>query len=149
MNDSELTTQEHTTLSYALARTDRLINQILNEELKKIEITLPQLTMLSVIQRKPGVSNAKLAELAFIKPQSTTKVIQELENREWITKTADPEHGRRILIKLSELGEEKLRACRAIVSQVETLMLKGIDKNLALLIKSQLEIMVNNLKQAK
>ncbi|MFU8927957.1 MarR family winged helix-turn-helix transcriptional regulator [Acinetobacter puyangensis] len=138
--------EARTTLSYVIARTDRLINKILNDELKKIDISLSQFTMLSVIQRKPGLSNAKLAELSFIKPQSTTKVIQELENRHWIIKKSDPQHGRRILIELSTLGLEKVQACREIVQHVESQMLDSIDKNLAMVIKSNLEMMSNNLK---
>ncbi|KAA8731256.1 MarR family transcriptional regulator [Acinetobacter qingfengensis] len=135
-----------TTLSYAIARTDRLINKILNDELKKLNISLSQFTMLSVIQRKPGLSNAKLAELSFIKPQSATKVIQELENHQWITKRSDPEHGRRILIELSALGLEKVQACREIVRHVESQMLGSIDSNLAMVIKNNLDIMSNHLK---
>lgn len=149
MNDQNYALEQRTTLSYTIARIDRLINQILNDTLKSVDISLSQFTMLSVIQHQPGLSNARLAELSFIKPQSTNKVIQELESRQWITRRSDPQHGRRILIELSAMGLEKVQQCRQIVSQVEQEMLQNMDINLVMLIKSNLEIMLSNLKNYK
>lgn len=136
-------------LSYMIARVDRIISKHLTEHLKELEITLPQFTALSVLASKRNLSNAKLAERSFIKPQSANKILQDLLVNGWIEKKPDPTHGRRILITLTESGIEKLNKCNEVVLKVEEKMLEGIDINLAYLIRNNLDIMVNNLKNFK
>lgn len=133
-------------LSYMIARVDRIISKLLTEQLKQLNITLPQYTALSVLASRGSLSNAKLAERSFIKPQSANKILQDLLSFGWIEKHSDPTHGRRILIQLTASGQSKIAECNFIVEQLEQNMLKGIDINLALLMRNNLEIMVNNLK---
>lgn len=133
-------------LSYMIARVDRIISKLLTEQLKQLNITLPQYTALSVLAARGSLSNAKLAERSFIKPQSANKILQDLLALGWIEKNSDPTHGRRILIQLTASGKIKINECNLVVEQLEQNMLKGIDINLALLIRNNLEIMVNNLK---
>ncbi|MDE4041960.1 MarR family winged helix-turn-helix transcriptional regulator [Acinetobacter pittii] len=133
-------------LSYMIARVDRIISKHLTEHLKELEITLPQFTALSVLASKNNLSNAKLAERSFIKPQSANKILQDLLVNGWIEKKPDPTHGRRILITLTDSGIDKLNKCNEVVLKVEEKMLEGIDINLAYLIRNNLDIMVNNLK---
>lgn len=133
-------------LSYMIARVDRIISKLLTEQLKQLNITLPQYTALSVLAARGSLSNAKLAERSFIKPQSANKILQDLLALGWIEKHSDPTHGRRILIQLTASGKIKINECNLVVEQLEQNMLKGIDINLALLIRNNLEIMVNNLK---
>lgn len=133
-------------LSYTIARLDRVVSQYLTEHLKDYEITLPQFTALSVLASKSNLSNAKLAERSFIKPQSANKILQDLLCNGWIEKKPDPTHGRRILVTVTESGLVKLAECNKIVEALEQKMLQGIDMNLAYLIRNNLDIMVNNLK---
>ena len=139
-------TTSQPTLSYMIARVDRVISKILNENLKTLDISLPQYTALSVLAAKGSLSNAKLAERSFIKPQSANKILQDLFSLGWIERQADPTHGRRILVQLTDAGHAKLSECNLIVEKIEQKMLVGIDLNLAMLIRNNLEIMVSNLK---
>ena len=135
------------TLSYMIARVDRILSKLLTERLKDIDITLPQFTALSVLAAKGNLSNAALAKRSFIKPQSTNKILQDLFSQNWIEKKSDPSHGRQILINVTSQGFEKLSQCSAIVKELEDTMLHGIDINLAHLIRNNLDIMANNLNK--
>lgn len=135
------------TLSYMIARVDRIISKLLTDRLKDLDITLPQFTALSVLAAKGSLSNAKLAERSFIKPQSTNKILQDLLSQGWIEKQSDPSHGRRILIHVTPEGFEKLSQCREVVKHLEDTMLQGIDIHLALLIRNNLDIMASNLQK--
>lgn len=146
---TEKTTNQQPTLSYMIARVDRIISKLLIERLKHLDITLPQFTALSVLAAKGNLSNAKLAERSFIKPQSTNKILQDLLSAGWIEKASDPSHGRRILINVTPVGLEKLQQCRVIVEEIENTMLQGIDVHLAFLIRNNLDIMASNLQQLK
>lgn len=133
-------------LSYIIARTDRLISKLLSEQLKPLNITLPQFTTLSVLAAKGSLSNAKLAERSFIRPQSANKIVHDLLASGWIAQHPDPNHGRRILVQLTEEGRVQLGRCNRVVEQLETKMLSGIDINLAHFIRHTLETMTTNLK---
>lgn len=140
------TIQDEPRLSYMIARVDRIISKHLTEQLKQLDISLPQFTALSVLASKRNLSNAKLAERSFIKPQSANKILQDLFSNGWIEKTPDPTHGRRILVTLTDQGLSKLHECNIVVEKIEEQMLQGIDINLAYLIRNNLEQMVSNLK---
>lgn len=137
--------QDEPRLSYMVARLDRIINKYLNEQLKVLGITLPQFTALSVLASKPNLSNAQLAERSFIKPQSANKILQDLLINDWIEKSPDPLHGRRILLTVTLKGLDKLNECNQVVAELERYMLENIDIHLAYLIRNNLEIMVKNL----
>ena len=145
----EQSTHQIPTLSYMIARVDRIINKQLTEQLKDLDITLPQFTALSVLAAKGSLSNAKLAERSLIKPQSANKILQDLLSQGWIIKESDPSHGRRILIHVTPEGVNKLNECRKLVEALEKIMLEGIDIHLALLIRNNLDIMSNNLQKQK
>jgi DNA-binding MarR family transcriptional regulator len=68
-------------LSYLIGRLDRAIRNGLNEVLAPYELSIPQFTPLSVLKRRPGLSNAQLARRALILPQSMIQVITGLEAR--------------------------------------------------------------------
>lgn len=80
------TIQDEPRLSYMIARVDRIISKHLTEQLKPLDISLPQFTALSVLASKRNLSNAKLAERSFIKPQSANKILQDLFSNGWIEK---------------------------------------------------------------
>jgi DNA-binding MarR family transcriptional regulator len=136
-------------LSYTIARLDRVVSKYLTEHLKALDITLPQFTALSVLASKSNLSNAKLAERSFMKPQSANIILQDLQSNQWIEKKPDPTHGRRILVTVTDLGLLKLAECNKVVEALEQKMLQGIDINLAYLIRNNLDIMVNNLKSGE
>lgn len=137
--------EEEPRLSYMIARVDRIISKYLTEHLSALEISLPQFTALSVLAAKLNLSNAKLAERSFIKPQSANKILQDLLANGWIEKAPDPTHGRRILVTVTPSGLDKLNQCNQVVQQLEAQMLQGVDINLAFLIRNNLELMVKNL----
>ena len=100
-----------------------------------------------MLAAKGSLSNAKLAERSVIKPQSANKILQDLLNQGWIIKESDPSDGRRILVHVTAEGMNKLNQCQKLVEELEHTMLEGIDINLALLIRNNLEIMSNNLQK--
>lgn len=132
--------------SYMIATLDRLIHKHLDKSLKEIGLTLPQFTALSVLYEKKHISNAKLAELSFIRPQSANKILQELQQNGWINKYPDPEHGRRLLIELTPAGHNILQQGNICLSQLEKRMTEGMNIHMAFIVKDNLKLLLNNLR---
>jgi DNA-binding MarR family transcriptional regulator len=116
------TDPERPLLSYIIGRLDRAIRNRLNELLAPLELSIPQFTTLSVLKRRPGLSNAQLARRALILPQSMIQVIVGLESRDLVRRAPDPRHNRVLQTRLTDQGEWLLdraeRATRALDMQL-------------------------------
>ena len=77
-----------------------------------IGLTLPAYTALSVLRVKDGLSNAHLARLSLVTPQSMSEVLAQLVDKGYVRRRAEPGHGRVIRIELTRAGQPRARARR-------------------------------------
>lgn len=134
-------------LSDVIAKLERLLSKVLSDQLKQLNITLPQYTVLALISKQGSINNVSLAEILCMQPQSAHKIVQDLLTLAWIDKHNDPNHGRRILLQLTQAGHNQLAECHRIVDQLETKMQGDMDIHLAMLMRNQMEQMVMNLNR--
>ncbi|HEU4319851.1 MAG TPA: MarR family transcriptional regulator [Acidimicrobiia bacterium] len=105
--------------SYLVARLDRLIRQRLSEALKPFDISVPQYTLMSVLDHRPGLSNAQLARRSYITAQAMHQVVNTLEQRDLISRSSSPDHGRVQMAELTDSGRDLLEKCDGVVGEVE------------------------------
>jgi DNA-binding MarR family transcriptional regulator len=113
-------------LSYIIGRLDRAIRNRLNEILEPLELSIPQFTTLSVLKRRPGLSNAQLARRALILPQSMIQVITALEQRRLVERAPDPAHNRILQTRLTKAGTALVEQAEAATREFETRLLAAI-----------------------
>ncbi len=106
-------------LSYLIGRLDRAVRNRLNEVLAPFELSVSQFTTLSVLKRRPGLSNAQLARRALILPQSMIQVISNLEDRGLVQRAPDPKHNRILQTRLTLPGERLLDRAEQATRQLE------------------------------
>ena len=92
---------------------DRVLKRRLIETLAPHGVTLPQFTALSVLKARGHSSNAKLAERSLITPQAANEVIKVMVARGWVTRAADPCHGRIVVLQTHTRG---CRTCAPVRS---------------------------------
>jgi DNA-binding MarR family transcriptional regulator len=103
---------EEISLVYAVGRVNQGIRRELRRRLAEWNVSVPQLTALSVLGRRPGLSNAQLARRTMVTPQAMIEILAELEARGLVRRTVDPTHGRILRAQLTAEG-------RALLSNVE------------------------------
>ncbi|QUQ66954.1 MarR family winged helix-turn-helix transcriptional regulator [Kutzneria sp. CA-103260] len=81
------------------------------------ELTLPERSALSRLDRGGSATSAELARAEQITPQAMATTISGLEQRGLVERRNDPHDGRRIIMSLSESGREVLRRKRAAHAQ--------------------------------
>lgn len=113
---------------YLIKRLQQEIRHHMNEILSQHGITPPQFATLSAIKMKDEVSNAELARISFVTPQTMVRIIGNLEKAGLIQKKEDPTHGRIIRIELTDKGEKIIRRCQALVSGIENRIVSGFTK---------------------
>lgn len=105
--------------SYLVARLDRLVRSQLSEVLEPFDLSVPQYTLLSVLEHRPGLSNAQLARRSYITAQAMHQVVNGLEERGLIARRVSPDHGRIQLTELTDQGLALLKSCDEEVTHLE------------------------------
>jgi DNA-binding MarR family transcriptional regulator len=133
-------------LTYVIGGLDRLLRRHMTDALAPLGITLAQYTALSVLEARGASSNAQLAERSWITPQSANEVMSVMAARGFVTREADPSHGRIILLTLTDEGATMLRECEAVLRPLETRMLGDISADAAADVQRALELFSRNLR---
>jgi DNA-binding MarR family transcriptional regulator len=78
------------------------------------EITLPQASVLSRLDREGPMSAGALATADRVRPQSMSTTLAALEVQGLVQRHDDPEDGRRVVLSLTPAGEQALQGARRI-----------------------------------
>ncbi|HSM44672.1 MAG TPA: MarR family transcriptional regulator [Acidimicrobiia bacterium] len=114
--------------SYLVARLDRLVRSQLSEVLEPFDLSVPQYTLLSVLEHRPGLSNAQLARRSYITAQAMHQVVNGLEERGLIARRVSPVHGRIQLTELTDEGLDLLKSCDEEVTRLEERIFGGLGE---------------------
>ncbi len=76
------------------------------------EMTLPQASVLSVLEREGPATPGVLATKERISPQSMGAILISLEALGLVSRTPDPTDGRRLVISLTETGLQVIHGAR-------------------------------------
>ena len=87
--------------------------------LADLDVTPPQFSVLTMLAAYPGHSNADLARLALLTPQTLSVIVANLERAGSIVRRPHAIHGRIQHLDLSESGKSLLATCRARVHAIE------------------------------
>jgi DNA-binding MarR family transcriptional regulator len=114
---------------YLLKHISNALRIALDEALAPAGMTVAQVAVLSALHSRPDLSNAELARLTFVQPQSMVPLLKGLEVRGWIVRQLHPAGGRSMPARLTSDGEKHLRIGRAAAQTVEERMLAGLTKS--------------------
>lgn len=116
-------------LSYTVGRLDRAVRRRLADVLERFDLSIPEFTTLSVLARRPGLSNAQLARRALIRPQSMNQVLGSLERQRLVERTPDPDHARILRATLTGRGRAVLDEAERATRMMEEAAAAGISED--------------------
>jgi DNA-binding MarR family transcriptional regulator len=90
-------------------------------------ISVAEYHLLLAISDDVGRSNAEIARLIFVTPQSANRVLAELERRGFLERRNDPHHGRIRQTVLTRRGHEVLDDCIGQIAAIEARALARLD----------------------
>lgn len=90
-------------------------------------ITVPEYHLLLATSDDVGRSNAELARLMFVTPQSANRVLADLEQRGFLVRTDDPSHRRIRNTRLTPEGRAVLEACTSRITVIENRVMASLD----------------------
>ena len=89
---------------YVVGRVNQGIRRELQARLAAWGLSIAELTALSALARRPGLSNAQLARRAMVTPQSMIEILSALEARGLVRRELDPDHARILRAELPPAG---------------------------------------------
>ena len=99
----------------------------LRKETEQLGVTTPQVTLLWLVKRSPGLSLAELAAEEGISPPALSGHIDRLERAGLIERLRSSEDRRRVGLRLTEAGQRLLRRVRARRTTWLTERLSSLD----------------------
>jgi DNA-binding MarR family transcriptional regulator len=114
-------------ISYVIARLERAVRQRISDIVRVHGLTTLQYTTLSVLGRRPGLSNAQLARRSYMTPQSMSEVIEALESKGLIKRDPHPNHRRVFPATLTAKGRRVLAVCDRGVGDMEEEMMRELS----------------------
>ncbi len=97
-----------------------LLKRRARETARDGELSSPEMSVLSRLDRNGPGTTAALARWAQITPQAVGATVAVLEARELIARAPDPEDGRRSILTITQAGERALRAGRNALTDLMT-----------------------------
>ena len=94
----------------------------MDRALGDLGVTQPQFATLTMLAAYPGLSNADLARLALLTPQTLSVIVANLERAGSLVRKPHAIHGRIQHIDLSDSGLALLKKCRERVQAIEAEM---------------------------
>ncbi|MBB4000333.1 MarR family winged helix-turn-helix transcriptional regulator [Aureimonas pseudogalii] len=116
-------------LGYLLRQAAAAYRLRLDRAFADLGVTPPQFAVMTMLKAYPGQSNADIARVALLTPQTTSVIIANLERAGHIERRAHEVHGRILQIDLTPSGHSLLQACRARVQAVETELAESFNEN--------------------
>ncbi|HEY1711187.1 MAG TPA: MarR family transcriptional regulator [Rhizomicrobium sp.] len=132
-------------LGYLIKRAQLAFRARMDAGLKALGITAPQYAVLSSLSIEPGISNAALARVAFVTPQSMLGIVENLEKLKLIAREADPDHGRILQANLTAKGRDALSQAHKIANGIEAEMTANVPKKEVMQAKRLLICFAENL----
>ncbi|WP_249018691.1 MarR family winged helix-turn-helix transcriptional regulator [Conexibacter sp. S30A1] len=114
-------------LVYMIGRIDHAVRRAMRDVLAPWELSVPEFTALSILRRRPGLSNAQMARRTLVTPQSMIEILARLESRQLVARTSDPNHGRILRSLLTAQGELVVSAAQAEIDVLQDALLDGLS----------------------
>ena len=111
--------------SYRVKRLFQTLRARVDEALDPLGLSMPQYGAVTVLEAEGPLSNAALARLNFVTPQTMMRIVGSLETSGLIQRDL-PGSGRSIRYTLSEEGRSKLTEAHSVVAKIEQQMVEKI-----------------------
>jgi DNA-binding MarR family transcriptional regulator len=98
-------------LGYLLKQAHQLMRAAIENRARAagLTMTFPHMAALFLLSETPGLSGAQLARWAMVSPQTMNQILTRLEADGLIVRERDPEHGRILRARVTDLGMERFQ----------------------------------------
>jgi DNA-binding MarR family transcriptional regulator len=125
-------------LLYQVKRLQLVIQALMDNELRRYEVTPLQWTILSLLVSPGSHTAASMARSLFLQPQTMHEIVTVLEQRGLVHRHRDPNDGRSLLMELTDQGKDLLGGSTRDVAELEAALTSALTPGQALSFRESL-----------
>lgn len=114
-------------IGYLMRQAGAALRLRMERALADYGVTPPQFNVLTMLVAYPGISNADVARLSMLTPQTVSVIVANLERSGAIERRPHAIHGRIQHIDVTHAGKALLKSCRERVREIERQLLSGLS----------------------
>ena len=103
---------EFNEIEYSICDVSHLLKRMFNAAMKEIGLSNVERRTLMKIKRFPGITQIELARKLEVEPQNALRILDRLEDKQWISKQQDPNDRRAKHIFVTQEAEPILKQIR-------------------------------------
>ncbi|NVJ63584.1 MAG: MarR family transcriptional regulator [Flavobacteriaceae bacterium] len=105
------------------------INDQLNKALKAFDVSIEQFNVLRILRGQKGVAIAMkdINERMVSKMSNTTRLVDKLVNKRFVTRNICPENRRKMEILITDLGASQLQQMDMVIEQTHSKILEELS----------------------
>ncbi|MGV9734051.1 MarR family winged helix-turn-helix transcriptional regulator [Rhodococcus aetherivorans] len=116
-----------TYLTDAVVRLERAIARIGNKRLARWNLSLSGYAALKILENRSDLSLAQLSRRCFVRPQTMTRIVTQLEERGYVHRRPHPESDRAIALALTDTGRGALVDMDSEVLKINETLTQELD----------------------
>jgi DNA-binding MarR family transcriptional regulator len=114
-------------LGYLLRQASVAARTRMERGLSEEDVTPPQFAVLTMVRAYPGLSNADLARLSLLTPQTVSVIVGNLKRSGWLASYPHAVHGRIQQLEITKAGRDLLARCRPHIQRIEKRLTAGLS----------------------
>lgn len=114
---------EHSNFTYVIKQLELALRPYIEGACAAAGMTTAQYTALTVLERRPGITSSELARRSFVRAQSMAQTMDPMLDAGLVRRERDPGHGRRLLLYITEKGQEAIAQATPRVAELEELLM--------------------------
>lgn len=119
---------EHTNFTYVIKQLELALRPYFENACAAAGMTAAQYTALTVLEQRPGITSSELARRSFVRAQTMAQTMDPLLEAGLVRRERDPGNARRLLLHLTEQGEEAVARSRPRVDDLEELLMTDFSE---------------------
>ncbi len=116
---------EHSNFTYVIKQLELALRPYIEAACAAAGMTTAQYTALTVLERRPGITSSELARRSFVRAQSMAQTMDPMLDAGLVRRERDPGHARRLLLYITDAGEEAIAQASPRVAELEELLMSG------------------------
>jgi DNA-binding MarR family transcriptional regulator len=121
--------ESHGSYIYVIKQLDLALRPRFAQACATEGLTLAQYTALTVLKRLPGTTSSELARRSFVRPQTMATTLDPLLESGFVRREADPEHGRKMRVFLTDQGDAVVARLAPRIEAIEELLVSDLDED--------------------
>lgn len=116
-------------ITHILSKTELKARKHLDNALIKFGLTASQYSVLAVLEEGNTATNAELARLCFVTPQTMSRIVQNLERDNFLKKNTEKQDALKLYYSLTKKAEKIVCSAHEEINKIENKMTAGMSKS--------------------